>query len=132
MAYTSNESGRLEVYVMPLSPQGRAEGRKVLVSDGGGTGPMWSRNGKLFYQSLDRRIQVATYKVTGDRFVAEKARHWSETWLVDTGFWRSFDVAADGKHVLALLAAEDPGAATLVRVVFNVDAELQRRRARAR
>jgi Tol biopolymer transport system component/DNA-binding winged helix-turn-helix (wHTH) protein len=127
VAYTSSESGRFEIYVMPLSPQGRAVGRKVPVSDGGGTGPMWSRNGELFYQSLDRRIQVAAYTVRGDKFVAEKARQWSETRLVDMGFYRSFDVAADGKRVLALLPAEEPRAATLVRVVFNVDAELHRR-----
>jgi hypothetical protein len=39
-----------------------------------------------------------------------------------------FDVAPDGKRVLALLpAAEDPKAHTLLRVLLNVDSELRRR-----
>ena len=128
VAYTSNESGRFEIYVMPFSPQGRAVGQKWLVSNGGGTGPIWSHNGReLFYQSLDRRIGVAAYAVRGDSFVAEKARHWSETRLVDTGYFSSFDVARDGKHVVAMFAAEDSRAATLVRVLLHVDGELRRR-----
>jgi hypothetical protein len=130
VAYTSNESGRFEIYVMPFSPQGRAVGPKSLVSNGGGTGPIWSHNGReLFYQSLDRRIGVAAYAVRGDSFVPEKAKHWSETRLVDTGFYPSFDVARDGKRVLAMFAAEDSRAATLVRVQLHVDGELRRRSA---
>jgi hypothetical protein len=128
VAYTSNESGRFEIYVMPFSPQGRAVGRKWLVSNGGGTGPIWSHNGReLFYQGLDRRIEVAAYALRGDSFVAEKARHWSETRLVDTGFFPSFDVARDGKRVVAMFPAEDSRAATLVRVLLHVDGELRRR-----
>jgi eukaryotic-like serine/threonine-protein kinase len=128
VAYTSNESGRLEIYVMPFSPQGRAVGRKWPVSNRGGTGPIWAHNGReLFYQSLDRRLGVAAYAVHGDSFIAEKARHWSETRLVDTGFAPSFDVARDGKRVVAMFAAEDSRAATLVRVLLHVDGELRRR-----
>jgi len=128
LAFWPLEDGRFEIYVMPFSPQGRAVGQKWLVSNGGGTGPIWSHNGReLFYQSLDRRIGVAAYAVRGDSFVAEKARHWSETRLVDTGYFSSFDVARDGKHVVAMFAAEDSRAATLVRVLLHVDGELRRR-----
>jgi hypothetical protein len=47
--------------------------------------------------------------------------------MADIGFSRSFDVAPDGKRVLALLAADGPRAETLVRVLLNVDSELRRR-----
>lgn len=127
-AYTSNESGRFEVYVMPFSPQGAARSGKWLVSNGGGWSPLWSRNGReLFYQSFDHRVQVAACTFNGDLFLAAKPRLWSETRLGDTGIFQGFDVAPDGKRVLALLAAEDPKAQTLVRVLLNVDSELSRR-----
>jgi len=46
IAYQSNESGRLEVYVRPY-PSG---GARTLVSQGGGVEPVWARSGReLFY-----------------------------------------------------------------------------------
>jgi serine/threonine-protein kinase len=128
LAYSSNESGRLEIYVTPFSSQARGAGRKVLISNGGGTGAIWSRNGReLFFQTLDHRIGVAAYTVRGDSFVPEKARHWSEIQLADGGYIPSFDLAPDGKRVLAMLPAEDSRGGTLVRLMLNVEAELRRR-----
>jgi serine/threonine-protein kinase len=128
VAYTSNESGRFEIYVIPFSPGTPGVGRRSMVSNGGGTGPIWSHNGReLFYQTLDHRVGVAAYTVRGDTFVAGKARHWSQMPLADTGLFSSFDVAPDGGRVLALLPAEDSRAPTLVRLMLNVDAELRRR-----
>jgi Tol biopolymer transport system component/DNA-binding winged helix-turn-helix (wHTH) protein len=128
VAYTSDESGHFEIYVMPFSPRGTAKSRKWPVSNRGGWGPIWSQNGRdLFYQTFDRQVQVASYTVKGDSFAAEKPRLWSETLLGDTGFSTGFDVAADGKRVLALFAAEDPKSRTLLRVLLNVDSELRRR-----
>jgi Tol biopolymer transport system component len=133
VAYSSNESGRFEIYVMPFSSQARSAAPRWLVSNGGGTGPIWSQNGRdLFFQTLDHRIGVAAYTVRGDSLIVEKARHWSETPLADTGFVTSFDVAPDGKRVVAMLPAEDPRAATLVRVMLNVETELRRRAPRSR
>ncbi len=49
LAYVSNESNRFDVFVRPLS----GEGGKVLVSQNGGTEPVWSRDGReLFFRSL--------------------------------------------------------------------------------
>ena len=60
-----------------------------MVSNEGGIGPIWSRNGReLFYQSFDHRIDVAEYTVRGGSFVVEKARDGSQTRLPDTGFSR--------------------------------------------
>ena len=53
MAYVSDESGRLEVYVQtyPISEQ------KWPVSRGGGAVPRWRRDGReLFYLALDGRL----------------------------------------------------------------------------
>jgi hypothetical protein len=59
VAYTSNESSAIAVYVQPFSPAGSAGtgGAKWLISKGLGAYPRWSSDGKqLFYingQSLD-------------------------------------------------------------------------------
>lgn len=48
MVYTSNESGRNDIYVQPFP----ATGGKWLISTGGGVEPHWRRDGKeLFYVS---------------------------------------------------------------------------------
>jgi eukaryotic-like serine/threonine-protein kinase len=128
LAYASSESERsFEVYVVPFSPRGTAPGGKRQVSNRGGWSPIWSRNAReLFYQSPDdHRVLVAGYTVKGDSFIPEKPRLWSETILgTDYG---GFDVASDGKRVLALLAAERAKPETHLRVLLNVDSELRRR-----
>jgi dipeptidyl aminopeptidase/acylaminoacyl peptidase len=55
LAYASNESGQFEVYVLPLSDPWR----RVQVSHGGGTQPVWSPDGRqLFYRSPDRMMRA--------------------------------------------------------------------------
>ena len=52
-AYTSNESGRTEVYVQTFP----VSGGKWLISSGGGSQPRWRGDGKeLFYIAPDRRL----------------------------------------------------------------------------
>jgi serine/threonine-protein kinase len=112
----------------PFSPQKTAPGRKWLVSNEGGRSPVWSRNGReLFYGGLDSRVHVAEYAVKGDSFVAEKPRFWSERKVADSGSFFGFDVAPDGKRVLALFPAEDAKPETILHVLLNVDGELRRR-----
>ena len=58
MAYNSNESGQLEVYIERYPERGE----KVTVSTGGGVEPLWSGDGsELFYRNLtgDRMMVVA-------------------------------------------------------------------------
>jgi Tol biopolymer transport system component/DNA-binding winged helix-turn-helix (wHTH) protein len=128
LAYTSDASGRFEIYVMPFSPQKTETGRKWLVSNGGGIGPIWSRNGReLFYMGADRRVHVAAYTVKGDSFVADKPRFWSDKQVADLSSFPGFDVAPDGKRVLALFASEDPKPETILHLLLNLDTELRHR-----
>ena len=61
LAYASNESGQFEIYVLPLSDPSR----RVQVSHGGGTQPVWSPDGRrLFYRSADRMMR-ATVRYAG-------------------------------------------------------------------
>jgi Tol biopolymer transport system component/DNA-binding winged helix-turn-helix (wHTH) protein len=55
VVYSSNETGRAEIWVRPF---GRGE-QKWLVSDGGGLQPRWSKDGtEIFYVEDDRLVAV--------------------------------------------------------------------------
>jgi len=63
LAYVSDESGRYEVYLQPYPT-----GERLAVSTGGGSGPVWRRDGKaLFYQGLDAGVsKLMAVAVTPD------------------------------------------------------------------
>jgi len=56
LAYTSNESGQREVYVLPFPD---VNDGKWQISTGGGGEPIWSRNGiEIFYRNADKMMAV--------------------------------------------------------------------------
>ena len=62
VAYSSQESGRDEVYVRRFSPSApSAPSGKWLVSNGGGVSPHWRRDGKeLFYLAPDLTVMAVS------------------------------------------------------------------------
>ena len=95
IAYESNESGRVEVYVRPFP----GPGGKWQISNAGGVQPIWSRNSReLFFQNLDARIMVADFEVQNESFAAGKPRVWSDQRLRDLGGPLDYDLAPDGKR----------------------------------
>jgi Tol biopolymer transport system component len=123
LAYTSNESGNLEVYVRPFP----GPGGKWQISNGGGILPTWSRSGKeLFYRTLENKIMVAAYSTSADSFHAEKPQPWSPGQFTG-GIIRNFDLTPDGKRFAVLKA---PGSAEAPQVnkvtfIFNFFDELR-------
>ncbi|HEY0701203.1 MAG TPA: protein kinase [Candidatus Acidoferrales bacterium] len=132
LAYSSDESGTFEVFVRPFPS---ANGGKWQVSAGGGTSPDWSRDGKnLYFEALDERIMITPYTATGDSFVASKPRVWSERKLVSPTNDPGYDIAPDGKTVVALVHSTLPGGEPeTVKATFllNFFDELRRRTASA-
>jgi Tol biopolymer transport system component len=64
VAYTSNRSGRFEVYVRPFRESSRTQWQ---VSNQGGTQPRWSHDGReLFYVSLDGHMMAVPVLTTPD------------------------------------------------------------------
>jgi len=128
MAYTSDESGAYEVYVVPFSSQSPARDGKWQISNAGGRWPLWARNSReLFYQSLDQRVMAAAYTATAISFGAEKPHVWAEKRLAGTGALPTFDVAPDGKRVLAIFEAKEAKPETHLRVLLNVGDALRQR-----
>ncbi len=97
LAYASDESGRLEVYVREL--EGGAG--RVIVSHSGGTEPVWSRNGReIFYRDLEGSWLMAAAVETRPEF-----RVTSRTRLFDIGDLdaaaphANYDVTPDGAFI---------------------------------
>lgn len=127
LAYESNESGRMEVYVRPFP----GPGGKWQISSGGGHLPVWSRNRReLFYLEEDNRIMVAAYKATGNAFVAGKARQWSEHRVpIAQNTIRDFDLAPGGTRFVVLAESGNPpeaSSATQLTILLNFFDEIRR------
>jgi len=77
LAYSSNESGLPEIYVVPFrtAPDGTPSiaGGKWQVSNGGGTAPAWRGDGKelFFTNSSAATLMSAGVSITGDHFQRE-------------------------------------------------------------
>ena len=110
VAYSSDESGRWEVYVTAL---GGSRGRWQ-ISTGGGTQPRWRRDGKqIFFLALDRKLMAADV-LLGSSFQAMPPRPLFETRARYTG--TAYDVAPDGKRFLVntILSGETSPPLTVV------------------
>ena len=125
MAYVSDESGRLEVYVRPFP----GSGGKSLISQEGGTQPLWARNGRqLFYRSTDG-AQIWAVDVRADGgFSASKPRLLFKAagWLNGIPI-RSWDLSQDSQRFLMVKDEEaKPTPVTEMILVMNWFQDLQR------
>jgi len=117
VAYTSNESGQNEVYVQTFpSPGGKAP-----ISTGGGSRPVWRRDGReLFYIAADGKLMAVEVK-TGSKFEAGAPKP-----LFDTRpGGRQFDISPDGRRFLLANVSEDAGH-TPMTVVVNWTSQVKR------
>jgi Tol biopolymer transport system component len=115
VAYTSNESGLSEIYVIPFPPsQG---GGRWRVSSGGGVMPRWRRDGKeLFYISPDSQM-MAVDVTTKPEFQSGNPHALFQTDIVDTGIRTgpmSWDIAPDGRFLIISETSTDASITVLL------------------
>jgi eukaryotic-like serine/threonine-protein kinase len=118
LAYASDETGQYSVYVQPFG----TPGRRVQVSQQGGAGSWWTRDGRtLFYIGTDLRTLWRADVTTGQTFSSGTPR---KTGVLPPGV-ASIDFSPDRTRVLAIAPARTGvGSAT---VVLNWRASLDRR-----
>jgi hypothetical protein len=127
IAYTSDESGRNEVYVQPFSDTSSAPAGKFQISSEGGAQPRWRRDGKeLYYMALDRRLMAVEVKI-GAQFEHGVPKSLFQTRILPGSQGSAFRyvTAADGKRFLINCMPEEV-ASEPVNVVLNWTAGLKR------
>jgi Tol biopolymer transport system component len=123
MAFVSDESGRLEVYVAPFP----STGGKTLVSTGITFGDLtggarWSHDGReLFYVSADRRLMAVSVRTTPMIEVGSP----SPLFALQGRTWTDFALSADGKRFLAVVPQAFAGEQPLT-IILNWTAEVRR------
>ena len=133
LAYSSTESGTLEVYVQAFP----GPGEKHRISTNGGMNPAWAPGGReLFYleyqgprprASMSCRMMAADI-TSGGAFQAGAPRTLFEGGLSPSGPLRSYDVYPDGQHFIMAKYEELPDQrVTRLNLVLNWFEELKRR-----
>jgi serine/threonine protein kinase/dipeptidyl aminopeptidase/acylaminoacyl peptidase len=115
VAYTSNETGRYEIYVRPFPD---ASLGKWPISSAGGIEPRWSRDGKeLFYWS-GRKLMLTEVDTT-TAFTAGKPHELFEAPIQPeyTNDGHRWQIGPDGKRFLVLTFPENQSSP--IRVVLN-------------
>jgi Tol biopolymer transport system component len=124
LAYTSPESGRYEVYVVPF---GQGTG-KWQISTRGGTNPVWARNGKqLFYRESSANI-MGVDVVTQPVFSASTPRvivPAAVTAPLYNGL-DSYDVSPDGQRFLVHQQNSEAGQSLQINFILNWSEQLRR------
>jgi len=130
MAYTSDESGRREVYVRPFPP---SDGILRKISTAGGEQPRWRADGKeLFYVAPDgKMIAVAVKPIPGPKLSFDVA---APEPLFDSHISSQlgrlnlfqYDVTGDGKRFLVVTSGVLASSSPPLTVVVNWNAGLKK------
>ena len=109
IAYTSDETGRQEVYAQPYP----GPGERRQLSNSGGTQPAWARSGReLFYTEIDGRTQrmrmMSVPLAAGSPLHAGIPRALFEGLFRDQANTRGYDVTPDGERFLMIKPVQRP------------------------
>jgi dipeptidyl aminopeptidase/acylaminoacyl peptidase len=110
VAYSSTETGSIEVYVSPFP----SNGKRWRVSADGGSQARWRRDGsEIFYLAPDRTVVATAVTINGGEFSVKgydplfEIRH-------PYGAYHAFDVTEDAKRFLVNTLVVSPTPATTV------------------
>jgi Tol biopolymer transport system component len=105
LAYSSDESGRSEIYVSAFP----GPGGRIAISTDGGTEPRWSTDGReLFYRAGDKMMAVAITPGSSPTAGSPKLLFEGRYQVTDTGSG-GYDVSSDGRFLMIqATVAEQP------------------------
>ncbi|MFN5202114.1 MAG: protein kinase domain-containing protein [Gemmatimonas sp.] len=109
IAYSSDESGTAEIYVRPFP----GAGGRIQVSNGGGSEPVWSRDGRTLYYRQGDALMAAAVSVT-PTFAVQSRRQLFAGAYEASGPHANYDAAPDGRHLLMLKAKDDRAPVVMV------------------
>lgn len=98
LAYSSNETGSTEVFVVPFPNTSEA---RYPVSVGGGAEPVWSRDGReLFYRNAKGSMMAVRVETTPSFSLREAAALFPDSTYFRNLVHRQYDVAPDGRFLM--------------------------------
>jgi serine/threonine-protein kinase len=125
MAFESDLSGKLEVYVRPLP---NVDDRQWTVSTAGGSKPLWAASGReIFYLAPDGKLMSVSVDPTRGLEMGKPVE------LFDTGLYfvgavgRNYDVTRDGKRFVMIKNPASGAGGMAITVVVNWAEELKAR-----
>jgi Tol biopolymer transport system component len=115
MAFVSNESGRNEVYVSPLTDGAR----KQQVSNDGGAEPVWGHNGReLFYRSA-RKMMAVSVMLSDNIRIGKSQTLFEGSFEQGTIDTANYDITSDQKRFLMVAEGEGASAQSALHVLIN-------------
>ena len=123
LAYSSNETGRTEIFVVPFPNTGDA---RWLVSVAGGTEPAWSRDGReLFYRSGQGEMVAVRVETDGAFSTGATDALFPDSDYRSQSTRRQYDVSQDGERFI-LIRSADTGHESQLILVQGFQEELER------
>jgi serine/threonine protein kinase len=128
VAFSSNETGQPEVYVRAYPA-----GEKSLISNNGGTDPLWRRDGRQLYYRLGDLMMVVDISYRGSLEASKPRVLWRGNYLAGAGSScgmagptsANYDVTPDGERFLMIEDTSPNAASELLRAVSNWSLELK-------
>lgn len=119
MAYASDESGQMQVYVRPFpGPE-----RRWQVSTQGGTQPLWSRNGKEIFYRLGNKMMVVDVSAGVDVTLSQPRQLFEQRYVFQNVSLANYDISPDGQRFVMV---KDEAGSGRLNVVLNWTEELKR------
>jgi eukaryotic-like serine/threonine-protein kinase len=115
MVYSSDASGRSEIYIEPM-PAGGAQRQ---ISVGGGQNPVWRNDGRELYFVSGNKLMAVDVKPGSDLTFGTPHELFGGSNLITSTRRRAVYPSADGSQFLALLPVGDAPAAQPITVVTN-------------
>jgi Tol biopolymer transport system component len=120
IAYVSDDTGRQEVYLRPFPGPGAA----VRVSTEGGTSPVWSRDGRELFFTVERSLFAVGVETAPALQVGTPALLFESE--ARSPLFLNVDVSADGQRFYAAVSSQGANEVRIVRVVTNWFEEVRR------
>jgi Periplasmic component of the Tol biopolymer transport system len=104
IALVTDASGTSEVVVQPFP----RPGARVQVSAGGGSEPVWSRDGKRIFYRDGRNLMAASISTTPALTVTGRTAVFPDDYMFAQAPHANYDVSLDGSRFLMVKSAERP------------------------
>jgi len=118
LAFLSNASGREEIYVSRLLPDGTLTGEKWQASNDGGDAPRWSESGRFLYYAHGANLMEVEVVSEGGLSLGLPRLFLSGNAL-GLEFQHGYHVEGEGSRILAVQVGHAVGTAKQITVVQN-------------